>query len=336
MKKRAIRIIITILSIILIGAGIGLYIYLNRYIPIPDGYIGNTTGNINNRGLFCESDGYIYFSNIYDQKKLYKMKNDLTEAECIGNAPSEFINVYDNRVFFFQTPYSDNQFFGIGGLYGVCTTDTSGKSGLTTIDKSYVNSLILYGDNLYYQHYDTEDGLTLYKATGDGKEKKQISSKEVFVSCPYDGTFLTYDKNNMYYLSFFNPETDTMGLFADIRAYNIIHEGNYLYYMNIDDSYRIYRYNLSSGENEKLTDYTVDLFNVYENIIFFQRNSETEPALMRMYIDGSNPEVIAIGNYSNINCTSTYTFFHTFSKADPVYCVPTHGGTYSRFEPKMK
>lgn len=336
MKKRIINTIIIIILVILAGAGIGFYIYSNRYIPIPEGYIGNTTGNLNNRGLFCESDGYIYFANVYDQKRLYKMKTDLTDAECIGNVPAEFINVYDNRVYFYQTPYADNQFFGLGGLYGVCSTDTNGKSGVTTVDKTYVNSMVLYGDNLYYQHYDAGEGLTLYKASGDGKSKEKISSKEVFVACPYEGTFLTYDKNNMFYLSFYNPENDTMGLYDEIRAYNIIHEGNYLYYMNIDDSYRIYRYSLSTRESEKLTDYTVDLFNVIDNIIFFQKNSETEPALMRMFTDGSNPEVISVGNYSNINCTSTYTFFNSFSEAAPVYCVPTHGGSAFRFDPKEK
>lgn len=334
--KKIISIIISIVVVLLIAAGIGVYTYINRYIPVPDGVIGNTTGNLNNRGLFCESDGYIYFANPYDLNKLYKMKLDGTQAVCIRDVPVEYINVYGNKVYFYQTPGSDNQIFGLGGMYGVGYTDTDGKTGLNSIDKAVVNSMCLYGDNLYYQHYDAKEGLTLYKASGDGKKKEMISDKEVFLACPYDGVFLTYDTENMYYLSYFNPKTNSMGQFEQVRAHNIIHEGNYLYYMNIDDSYRIYRYNLSSKTQEKLTDYTVDLFNVYGNSIFFQKNSTEEPAIMRMSLDGSNEEKIMDGNFTAINCTSTYTFFYDFNDSTHVYYCPTSGGRAMMFQPELK
>ena len=35
------------------------------YIPMnPEGTVGNTAGNLNNGGLFCEYDGKVYFSNV--------------------------------------------------------------------------------------------------------------------------------------------------------------------------------------------------------------------------------------------------------------------------------
>ena len=337
-RKGIASLIVFLLIVILIGAGITLYTYNNRHIPVPDGYIGNTTGNLNNHALFCENDGYIYFSNMYDSKKLYRMKPDGTEAEIVCNVPCEYINVYGDRVYFYQCPSADDQIFGLGGLYGICSTNLTGTSGTTNHDKAIVNSLVLYGDNLYYQHYDSKEGLTLYKATTDDTGKEKISDKEIFVACPYDGVFLTYNTENGYYLSFYNPVNDSIGLFDEIRAYNIIHEGNYLYYMNIDDSYRIYRYDLSLRTQEKLTDYTVDLFNVYGDSIFFQKNSETEPALMRMGTDGSNPQVIAEGNYKDINCTSTYTYFYGLSDKDPILKVPTASGStdVSYFDPQLK
>lgn len=334
--NKVLPIVITIIVILGLAAAIGTYTYLNRYIPVPDGYVGNTTGNLNNRGLFCESDGYIYFSNPYDMQKLYKMKLDGTEAECIRDVPVEFINVYGKKIYFYQTPGGENQVFGLGGLYGVCYTDIDGKTGLNSMDKAIINSMCLYGDNIYFQNYDAKEGLTLHRISGDGKVKEKISDKEVFCACPYDGVFLTYNTENGYYLSYYNPSTDSIGLLDQIRAYNIINEGNYLYYMNIDDSYKIYRYNLSSKTQEKLTDYKVDLFNVYGNNIFFQRSSETEPAIMRMNIDGSGEEKIMDGNFSAINCTSTMTFFYNFKDTSRVFYVPTNGGTADLFQPQLK
>ena len=46
----------------------------------------------------------------------------------------------------------------------------------------------------------------------------------------------------------------------------------YLYYMNVDDKYALYRYSTADGSNEKLTSDRVDVFNVYGNSIFYQKN----------------------------------------------------------------
>lgn len=338
-KKKAnhLGIILFIIFIVIIAASIVLINLRNRPQEIPEDAIGNTSGNINNRGLFCESGDYVYFSNIYDQRKLYKMKPDGTEAECIGDVPAEFINVYGNQIFFYQTPKADNQVFGLGGLYGICSTDTNGKTGMNNIDKAIVNSLVLYGPNLYYQHYDKSEGLTVFRANPKTEEKVLLSDKRVFISTPYNGKFLTYNEENGYFLSAFNPANGQMELVdQEARVYNVIVEGQYVYYMNIDDSYKIYRMNLSNYQKEKLTDYTVDLFNVYGNDIFFQRNSTTEPALMHMKTDGSNEEIVSAGNFTNINCTSTYTYFYEYGDTSPIYRVPTSGGQAQTWEPLAK
>lgn len=337
-RNKIVPVIITVVVLALLISGIILYNYINRYIEVPSGYIGNTSGNNVNHGLFCESDGYIYFSNVYDSNKLYRMKNDLTEAECIRDVPVEFINVHDKKVYFYQTPGGEGQVFGLGGLYGVCYTDITGKEGLNSIDKAIVNSMVLYGDAIYYQSYDAKEGLTLYKASPNikKKSKEQISTKKILATCPYEGVFLTYNTENGYFLSYFNPDTDSIGLFDEIRAYNICQDGNFLYYMNIDDSYRIYRYDLSTKTQQKITDYTVDTFNVYDGNVFLQKNSETSPALIRINSDGTGEETIAEGNFKNINCTSTYTFFYGFNDGDPVYCCPTYGGSSRMFEPQLK
>ncbi|MGI6711164.1 MAG: DUF5050 domain-containing protein [Bacillota bacterium] len=44
---------------------------------------GNTPGNLNNNGLFAKAGDWIYYSNLIDQGKLYKMKADGTEVTKI-------------------------------------------------------------------------------------------------------------------------------------------------------------------------------------------------------------------------------------------------------------
>ena len=69
----------------------------------------------------------------------------------------------------------------------------------------------------------------------------------------------------------------------------------------------------------------MDTFNVGDSYIYYQRNSASDPALMRMRLDGSEPEVVASGNYTNINLTSTYAYFNAFGMDVPVYHNPVNG-----------
>ena len=340
-KSKKIRLAIIILAAVavLLAIVLGVLIYINssKKPSIPDGYMGNTSGNTNNHGLFCEKDGWIYFANTEDHSKLYKMKTDLSSATKLSEVPVEYINVFDNMIYFYQTPGSEDQIYGLGGLYGICYTDTDGKTGLNSIDKTICNGLILYGPNLYYQHYEKSEGLTLYKAKPDDSGKEKISDLDINISCPLDGRFICYNKKDQYYLSAYNEETNNLDpLSGKIQAYNIIKEGDYLYYMNVADHYKIYRYSLSSGSIEQITDFTVDIFNVYGNDLFAQRNSETEPALVHMNADGSSVSVVAEGNYTDINCTSTYTFFHIFKDNSATFYAPTSGGSAQVLRPTSK
>ena len=50
------------------------------------GYVnGNTAGNLYNGGLFCESDGTIFFSNPSDGGKLYSMDSNGQNLKKLSN-----------------------------------------------------------------------------------------------------------------------------------------------------------------------------------------------------------------------------------------------------------
>ena len=56
-------IIITIIFALLVGGGFTYNYLTKRIVTSTPGMVGNTAGNLYNLGLFCESDGMIYFSN---------------------------------------------------------------------------------------------------------------------------------------------------------------------------------------------------------------------------------------------------------------------------------
>ena len=93
----------------------------------------------------------------------------------------------------------------------------------------------------------------------------------------------------------------------------------YIYFMDVENNYQIHRYNPSTGEEQTLTYDCVENFNVYDNCIYYQQFSQTSPALMRMFTDGSNVEIIAYGNFENINLTSQYAYYTEYGSSTPLY-----------------
>ena len=75
MKKRILAILIAVLVIALIIGAVVISKYLSRIPDNPPGTIGNTSGNLNNKGLVCESDGYIYFANLRVRRISYVLIN---------------------------------------------------------------------------------------------------------------------------------------------------------------------------------------------------------------------------------------------------------------------
>ncbi len=97
--------------------------------------------------------------------------------------------------------------------------------------------------------------------------------------------------------------------------------------MSVDNDYALYRYSILANTIERVTDDRVDAFNIIGNFIYYQKNSTTEPMLIRMHTDGTGREIIAGGNYVNINTTSYYTYFQDYLDPGKLYRVANADGS---------
>ena len=70
---------------------------------------------MNNKGLFCESDGYIYYSNIYDNNYLYRMETNGTNSELVADIPVSYINAAGDYLYFYFDDPGGTKFMGIAG-----------------------------------------------------------------------------------------------------------------------------------------------------------------------------------------------------------------------------
>ena len=186
----------------------------------------------------------------------------------------------------------------------------------------------LCGNYLYYQDYNTKTGTSLAKVKIDKSEKITIEDYVINpASYAYGSSYFngTQDDHMLYTL---NTANDSITPVWQADIWNPIYLNGYIYYMDVSSNYRLCRYDMSQNVVEVLTNDRVDFFNVYDSYIYYQTSSKTDPALKRMYIDGSVPEVVANGVYENINITSQYVYFNQFNEPTPVYKTSTYGPVY--------
>lgn len=322
---KAKNIIITVIIVLLLVGAIFVSRQLNRRIPNPPGTVGNTAGNLINGGLFCESDGMIYFANPYDNWHLYSMTSACTDIQKVWDVPVKYINAGGKYLYYYQDADSANQGFGyLGNMFGIYRIRKDGKNN-KSLDKTPSGILKLVDNTLYYQRYDNTEGMALYQSDTDGKNKKMTIEAIVSPACTAGNTIYYANQEENFILSAYDINLQTVSLIYEGKLYNPILQDNAMYYMNVADNYTLYRYHMSDGSIEKLTSDRIDAYNICSDYIYYQKNDTAEPALMRMRLDGSEPEIVAVGNYTNINITSSYTYFTAFGEDLPLFRTPTSG-----------
>ncbi|MCR5216993.1 MAG: DUF5050 domain-containing protein [Lachnospiraceae bacterium] len=325
MKKFA-----TGLGIALAILGVLVIAYLNgRTHYNPEGVRGNTTGNLNNNGMFAEYDGKIYFANPYDENRLYVMNSDCSKIKKLNDDTVCSINAYGNYLYYVRNNYTTTSLNSIfrGQLLGVIRCRLNGKSP-KSLYESVAGVVNLYGNTLYYQHYSNTDGLSFYKVDIDGTNEKRISDNASYPASIYGGSIYYVNTEGNHSIYTYNMNTGANNYYWEANAYMVDMEGDYLYYIDLDADYSLVRVSTTTGIREVLVDGSAGhciAYNYYNGVIFYHVEGDS-PALYRMNADGSDVEFIRAGNITNISCTSQYTFFQIFN-TNYLYRVPTKGST---------
>lgn len=304
-----------------------ILVILSTRIPLnDDNTVGNTAGNLNNKGYFCEYDGRVYFANAYDSYSLYSMNADESDVKKLHAGASSYINAGGNYLYYVTSGNNDSNDPGsFRGAYGIYRSKLNGKN-VTGMDRCYVAAMQLCGNYLYYSKIDTKTSMSLEKIKIDKKDKQTVDPNTMLnPNCYVDGTIYYCGTDRDHYLYALNTATDNVNVVWQGNIWNPIYLNGYVYYMDVENNYRLCRYSINDNIVEVLTNDRIDTFNVYESYIYYQTNSQTDPALKRMYVDGSSQETVRSGIYQNINITSEYVYFNTFGESTPVYKTSTYG-----------
>jgi hypothetical protein len=316
--------------------GAFVFRYLNDRVKMNSTYVnGNTAGNLYNAGLFCESNGTVFFSNPDDNGRLYSMDPDGSNVKKLCEDTATFINADSNYVYYARDNGSATLNYSYFSFHNnsLCRIPRNGGR-IVVLDKDPCMYVSLIGNYIYYLHYDTENATTLYKIKIDGTEKEKLENTYQY-TCSTDGQYFYY--NNITTdgsIWSYDTSTDSTSLLYSCNSYMPIvsRDGN-AYYLDANNNNALVHTNVYSGSPTTLTTDSIDMYNVYGSTIYYQRYSDLDSGLCMIRNDGSGLVELLSGTYNTINVTSYYIYVTDYNTGQVLYTSTSNPGAFTAFHP---
>lgn len=324
--KRKIITTFSIICIVLVFVITAIVVHFSSRIEKnPVGTIGNTAGNLYNGGLFCEDDGYVYFSNPYDSYALYRMRPDETEMEKLVTTETGSINAAGKYFYFYQKGSGSGEGFGyMISTTGVYRAEKENPKQIECLDRILSDTIVLADNTLYYNVAKQAEGVSLKKIDIDGENAEILLNYNITPACVSNSALYfnnTVDNGHLMQLPL--GSKNAVDILAE-DVYMPVIDGTTVYYIDIHNNYALVSYDMMEGLKTILSKERTDMYNVTDLYIYYQTAGDT-PQLKRVSKDGAFSEVVADGAFYNINATSQYVYFQKFGTDRPVYKTPVNG-----------
>lgn len=299
--------------------------------------VGNTAGNIFNGGLFCEQDGKIYFSNDNDDGALYVMNSDCTNIKKVHYDKAVYINADENYLYYLRA--NDTRENNSGSLLmfnntGMYRLNHNGNN-LKIISYNPGSYLSLYGNFVYYQNYDVNSGLFLYRKKIDTSMERLLLEDAVIPS---------YVANNKLYYAGFTKNHNINALDLSSFVTSTYIEGNfaypifrddYIYYLDLDNNYSVNRMKLDGSERTVLVDQLCSTYNITNSgkYLYYQVDEEGNSGIGRLNLKTMEQETLLEGYYKQIHVTDNYVFFKDFDNTHTYVLSADGSSKLGTFDP---
>ncbi len=326
MKVRTI-IAASIIALIIVGF-VAFYVH-DQIVPMSENDIGNSAGNLHNNGFVFEMDGKVYFSNPYDSNCLYSMNLDESNPKCLTSMGVKYINGANGFLYYYMdSTQMKKNVHGLGtatNQYGLYRSRTNGNNQVCLL-RDFCGEVQLCGEYLYYQV--KSNGGTLDKIRVNKTHKSLVLNEMVSPVC-YENGVIYYtgvnDDHNIHALYTQSGDSTT-----DLLAGNLFYpvaQGGYLYYLDGDSNYSLWRANLYSGAKELVTSDRIDCYTMDDNYIYYAFSNADNPSLKRCNLDGSNTVILYEGVVNSLNLTSKYLYFKVYGNDEMMYHMPLDGSS---------
>lgn len=319
-NKRTIIIIILIVLALIAGGAFTIIrnVRADRIPSNPPGTVGNTGGNLNNGGVFCEKDGIVYFANAFDDGTLYSMNVDETNIKKLSDSKVCNLLVGGNYLYYFQLGISGST--GLGGIrtpHSYVRSKLDGSKAVSLYRGVVVNAQLI--DDTLFMLCSGDDGSYLMQMNTDRSEEKVLAQYIINPVAAADGKFYYNGTQSDHSLYSYDAAS---GISTRILNENIWYPcivGNYIYYLDLGNDYQLRRYNLLGNSIEILSTDRVSAFNASENGYIYYQTMGDRAGIYCMKLDGSGAFLLSAGEFTDICTTSRYVYFKDFFNQNIIY-----------------
>ncbi len=299
--------------------------------------VGNSAGNIFNGGLFCEQDGRIYFSNDNDDGALYVMNSDCTNIKKVHPDKAVYINADENYLYYLRANNTRENnsgsllMFNNSGMYRI----THRGKELKIISYNPGSYLTLKGNFVYYQNYDVNSGLYLFRKKIDTTAEKLLLEEAVIPS---------YVENNKLYYAGTEKDHDLHALDLSSYVTSIVIKGSfaypiftqeYIYYLDLDNNYSLNRMKPDGSERTVLVDRLCSTYNITNSgkFLYYQVDEEGKSGISRLNLETMEHEALLEGYYKQIHVTDNYVFFKDYDNSHTYILSADGSSKLGTFDP---
>lgn len=286
------------------------------------GTLGNTAANIYNGGLFCENDGYIYFSNFNDSGSLYRMTENCDGFEKLYSDKAAYINADEHYVYYVRQNYkrkTSNTAFNAFN-FGICRLNKSNGKGFKSVSSDYAEMMILYDNNLYFQKYDVSSAPRLFRIEINGSYEYFMSEDAIKPAGFYNGSLLysgISEDHDIRLLAFTGYEGSTLYEESSYMPVFYSHSDTdkYIYYISVENNYALCRIRPDGTDRKVLVDNFCSTFNISNDgkYLFFQLDNTAKHSLSKLDLTTMEQSIVLEGDYKDLHITSKYLFFTDFA-----------------------
>lgn len=325
-RKKGFLTVIAIIIILIVCIIVMLLQYSKKIQMNESPISGNTTGNLNNSGLFCETSQMLYFANAYDNHSLYSYNPDNGKCKKLCDGPVKSINADSHYVYYVREASDNEGTFGFSSaaFKGLYRMELNGKNK-TCLYSGSVENAQLINNRIFFQNYSNDYGFHLYSIDIDGTNLTEVLEEAVNPTGYFDNALYFCNTNENHNVMKMNPDTFEEELVYEGNCYFPTIQDNYLYFIDVENNYSLAKVDLTTNEKTTLTTERLDTYSLYGDTIFYQVSDTENPRLKRMKTDGSNMELIQNGVFHDINITNNYTYFTAYNSTVPIYRTPTTG-----------
>ncbi|MDQ7095459.1 cell wall-binding repeat-containing protein [Desulfosporosinus sp. PR] len=279
---------------------------------------GNIQSNLRNLGLAAANDGWIYYTSGLDNRQLYKMKPDGSQATKVLNYSAGYLSAVGNSIYFvnaqalYKKVLSDHQpdpsliaTTGIRYVYGVYKqVYYANDGGLFTDGNGFYASqrilsnprnVVMDSGYIYYQPASVMGPFSINRVNPDGSGDTVLVKDDVNSFCISDQKIFYISNNDG---KIYSANLDGSGIKAvtnDAAGTLNVHNG-WIYYSNQADGSRLYKIQIDGSGQTKLADQNeINAINIVGDWVFCTRGLSVttgDSSVYMMKLDGSGQRKI--------------------------------------------